>query len=89
MRFVIERMYLTDNRGAVTWGDAAPPEYWCDGDGLDAGAVLQELVAKDGGVQVGVTASFVDGQAITIARKGKRLVALRAVAARKMSRFER
>jgi hypothetical protein len=79
MRFVIERMDLTDACGAPEWSDALAPQRHSEVHGSDAQDVLAAVVAREGGVQLGVTAAYVDGQAVMVARKGSVLFALRAV----------
>jgi hypothetical protein len=79
MKFVVERIEITDVRGALTWSAATSPLIWCDADGADASSVLAGIVTRDGATQVSVAASFTNGQAITLAQKGQTLYALRAV----------
>jgi hypothetical protein len=81
MKFAIERMEVTDSLGALAWSGPASPQKFCDADGVDATSVLSGVVVADGATQVNVAVSFLDGQAITIARKGGALYALRAVPA--------
>jgi hypothetical protein len=69
MRFIIERMSLNDT---------LPPQPWGEADGSEAAEVVTFVVARDGAVEVGVRASFADGQALTIARKGESLYAVLA-----------
>jgi hypothetical protein len=77
MKFVVERMDLTDVHGIFEWKRAAPRRYG-EVFGLDAHGVLSAVVARDGGVQLGVTATYTDGQAVMLAQKGEVVYALRA-----------
>jgi hypothetical protein len=79
MKFVIERMDLTDVCGALEWTDAPAAQRHSEVLGSDAQGVLAAVVAREGGVQLGVTAAYTDGQAVMVARKGPVLYALRAV----------
>ncbi|HYC60111.1 MAG TPA: hypothetical protein VEK79_11160 [Thermoanaerobaculia bacterium] len=79
MKFTIEKMDLTGVKSALDWNASPAPRQLCEADGADAGAVLTAVVAKDGGVQLGVAASFADGQAVTIALEGDTVYALRAI----------
>ena len=74
MKFTIEKMDLP-----LDWNASPAPRQHCEVDGADANSVLTAVVAKDGGVQLGVSASFADGQAVTIAREGDTVYALRAI----------
>ena len=74
MKFMIEKMDLV-----LDWNASPAPRQHCEADGADAGSVLSAIVAKDGGVQLGVAASFADGQAVTVAREGDTVYALRAI----------
>jgi hypothetical protein len=78
MKFLVERIEITDARGALAWSEATPASS-CDADGLDAPSVLAGLVTRDGATAVSVAACFTNGQAITLAQKGQTLYALRAV----------
>ena len=80
--YVIERLWLTDDDGRTAWHTAPTPEKLCEEAGFDAGAVLALILAREGGVQLGVSASFSNGQAVLVAQKGESLFALRAVPAR-------
>lgn len=82
MNYVIERLWLTDDRGRTSWGSAPAPEKLCEEAGFDAGSVLALIVAREGGVQLGVSAAFTNGQAVMVAQKGESLFALRAVPGR-------
>lgn len=79
MKFLVERIEITDARGMLTWSQAPSPPNAYDADGLDGPSVLAGMVARDGARQVSVAASFTNGQAITLAQKGQTLYALRAV----------
>ncbi len=78
MRFLVERIEITDARGALSW-NVAPSMSSTDADGSDAPTVLAGVVARDGATPVSVAASFTNGQAIALAQKGQTLYALRAV----------
>lgn len=77
MMFVLERMDLTDAEGTLEWERAITQPY---GEvlGRDAHGVLAAIVARDGGVQLGVAATYADGQAVMLAQKGEVVYALRA-----------
>lgn len=79
MKFVIEQLFLTGPEGGVSWSEMPVPQRLCDAIGADASAVLALVVARDGGVQVGVSAAFTNGQAVIVAQKGESLYALRAI----------
>lgn len=81
MMFVVERMDLTGADGTPEWERAATQ---CYGErrGPDAHGVLAEVVARAGGVQLGVAATYADGQAVMLAQKGEVIFALRASLAR-------
>ena len=77
MMFVVERIDLTDAEGTLEWERAATQR---EGEtpGADAHGVLAAAVARDGGVQLGVAATYTDGQAVMLAKKGELVYALRA-----------
>ena len=77
MLFVIERMDLTGADGMPEWERAATR---CYGEtlGPDAQGVLAAAVTRDGGVQLGVAATYADGQAVMLAQKGEVIYALHA-----------
>ena len=77
MTFVVERMDLTDAEGTLAWTPAATQRYG-EAPGPDAHGVLAAVVARDGGVQLGVAATYTDGQAVMLAQKGGIVYALRA-----------
>jgi hypothetical protein len=77
MTFEIERMDLTDGEGAPGWTQETARRCGAAFGG-DAQSVLAAVVARDGGVQVGVAATYVDGQAVMLARKGAVVYAFRA-----------
>lgn len=77
MTFVVERMDLTDAEGTPAWTRAATQRYG-EAPGPDAHGVLAALVARDGGIQLGVAATYTDGQAVMLAQKGGIVYALRA-----------
>ena len=77
--FVVERMDLTDRCGALDWSNASIPRTVCEILGSDGAGVLSAVVARDAGVELAVCASYVDGQAVTIAQHGSVMYALRAV----------
>ncbi|HKO59283.1 MAG TPA: hypothetical protein VJ276_25680 [Thermoanaerobaculia bacterium] len=79
MMFVVEKMDLTDGRGSLEWSRTPAPRRHCEILGADAQRALAAVVAGEGGVQLGVAATYTDGQAIMVARKGQLLYALRAV----------
>ena len=81
MNFLVERIEITDASGTMRWSEAAIPPNAYDADGSDGPSVLAGLVARDGARQVSVATSFTNGQAITLAQKGQRLYALRAIPA--------
>jgi hypothetical protein len=81
MKFAIERMEVTDGQGALMWSGPASPQQFGDVDGVDARSVLAGVVLADGATEVNDIVSFTNGQAITIARKGQSMYALRAVPA--------
>ncbi len=78
MKFVIEKLFLTGPEGGATWSETPAPHRLCEAAGADASAVLALVVASEGGVQVGVSAAFTNGQAVIVAQKGESLYALRA-----------
>jgi hypothetical protein len=71
-------MALTDERGASLWHSTPQPTPRVEADGRDARAVLLAAVAEDRAIQLDLTL-FRGGEAITVARKGAALYALRAV----------
>ena len=77
MMFVVERIDLTGADGAPEWERAATQRYG-ETLGPDAHVVLAAAVARDGGLQLGVAATFTDGQAVMLAQKGEVVYALRA-----------
>jgi hypothetical protein len=77
MTFVVERMDLTDRRGVLAW-QRTETERCCEAFGHDAPSVLSAMVARDGGVQLGIAATYTDGQAVMLAQKGEVVYALRA-----------
>lgn len=77
MTFVVERMDLTDAEGTLEWERAATQRYG-EALGPDAHGVLAAVVARDGGVQLGVAATYSDGQAVMLAQKGEVVYVLRA-----------
>ena len=77
MMFVVERMDLTDAEGTLEWERAATQRYG-EALGADAPGVLAAVVARDGGVQLGVAATYTDGQAVMLAQKGEVVYVLRA-----------
>lgn len=72
-------MDLTGVKSALDWNTSPAPQQHGEADGSDARSVLSAVVEKDGGVQLGVAASFADGQAVTIALEGDTVYALRAI----------
>ena len=72
-------MDLTDARGVLDWAHAPAPQLYDETCGHDASGVLAAVVARDGGVQIGVTAAYTDGQAVMLAQNGDVVYALRAV----------
>lgn len=81
MRYVIEKLELTDVNGASTWPDGSMPVPHGDAEGSDARDVLTAVVSNAGHVPL-VATSFRDDQALVVARSGRRLYALRAYLAR-------
>jgi hypothetical protein len=79
MNFLIEKLYLPGPGDGLDWSEAPTPHHLCEAAGIDAGAVLALVIAEEGGVQVGVSAAFLNGQAVVVARKGESLYALRAI----------
>ena len=77
MTFVVERMDLTDAEGTLEWGRAATQRYG-EALGPDAHGVLAAVVERDGGVELGVAATYTDGQAVMLAQRGGVIYALRA-----------
>lgn len=77
MIFVVERMDLTDSQGTLEWERAATQRCG-EALGRDAPDVLAAVVARDGGVHLGVAATYADGQAVMLAQKGQLVYALRA-----------
>jgi hypothetical protein len=77
MRFEVERMDLTDAAGTFAWTRSATQRYG-EAAGPDAHGVLAAIVARDGGVQLGVASTYTDGQAVMLAQKGEVVYALRA-----------
>jgi hypothetical protein len=77
MMFEVERMDLNAAGGTAEWEPAATQ---CYGErvGPDAHGVLAAVVARDGGVQLGVAATYTDGQAVMLAQNGEVVYALRA-----------
>lgn len=75
--FVVERMDLTDAEGALDWERVATQRYG-EALGPDAHGVLAAVVARDGGVQLGVAATYADGQAVMLAQERGVVYALRA-----------
>lgn len=82
MHFLVEKLFLTGPDGrSMMWSETPVPHRLCEASGDDAGAVLATVVAGEGCLQVGLSAVFTNGQAVTIARDGDTLFALRAVPA--------
>lgn len=79
MKFTVERMDLTDAQGVPDWARTSVPRIYAVAHGCDASGVLAAVVAREGGVQLGVTAAYTDGQAVMLAQKGDVVFALRAV----------
>jgi hypothetical protein len=79
INFIVERMDLNDPANALGWAEIALPHDVGEVQGAEADAVLASVVARDGGVEVGVAACFADGQAVTVARNGEVVYALRAI----------
>ena len=77
MMFVVERIDLTGADGPLEWERAATQRCG-EALGPDAHGVLTAVVARDGGVQLGVAATYTDGQAVMLAQKGELVYALRA-----------
>lgn len=77
MTFMVERIDLVDAAGVLEW-QRAVPQSCGEASGLDAEDVLTAVVARDGGIQLGVGAIFIDGQAVMLARKEEIIYALRA-----------
>ena len=77
MKFIVDKLPLTAG-GLTVWSDAAPPQRCCETDGVEADQVLTTIVRHEGGVELGIRASYADGHAITVARKGTTVYALRA-----------
>ena len=77
MQFVIERMDLTGAEGILEW-EQAEAERYGEAVGPDAGDVLAAVVAREGGIQLGVAAMYADGQAVMLAQRGDVVYALRA-----------
>jgi len=77
MTFVVERMDLTDAEGMREW-ELAEARRCGEVFGPDAYGALAVFVARDGGVQLGVAATYTDGQAVMLAQKGEVVYALRA-----------
>jgi hypothetical protein len=80
MKFMVDKIYLTDGGGAPVWSDTMPLKPCCE-TGVEAGAVLTAIVLREGGVELGISAQYADGQAITVARMGAAVCALRATPA--------
>jgi len=78
MKFIIQRIDLTDASGVAQWSAACDPRPCGEAHGRDARNVLAAVVARDGGVQLGVVAAYADGQAVMLAQDGNRIYALRA-----------
>jgi hypothetical protein len=78
MTFEVERMDLIDADGVPAWQRTAPQRYGA-ALGCDAQSVLAAVVARDGGVQLGVAATCTNGQAVMLAQKGAVVYALRAL----------
>jgi hypothetical protein len=78
MQFIVQRMDLTDATGVLEW-ERSTSERYGEAFGTDARRVLAAVVARDGGVPIGVAAAYADGQAVMLAKKGARVYALRAV----------
>lgn len=78
MMFVVERMNLRDGEGLFAWERAATNQCG-EAFGLDAQSVLAAVVARDGGIQLGVSATYTDGQGVMLAQKGEVVYALRAL----------
>jgi hypothetical protein len=77
MMFVVERMDLTDAEGKLKWKRAVTQR--CGEEiGADAHGVLAAVIAREGGVQLGVAATYTDRQAVMLAQEGEIVYALRA-----------
>lgn len=79
MKFDVDKLYLAGAHDEPNWTSVLAPQPCCEADGADAGAVLTTVVAAEGGTQLGECLSFTNGQAVTLARKGEIVYALRAV----------
>jgi hypothetical protein len=79
MKYAVERMDLTDSQGALNWNRLPAPRLHSEVHGSDPQDVLAAVVAREGGVQLGVTAVFTDGQAVMVAQQGDVVYALRAL----------
>jgi hypothetical protein len=79
MLFDIERMELSDSSGTIDWNRTSGPRVCGTVAGADASAALAAVVLRDGAVQLGVAASYVDGQAVMLAQKDGLAYALRAL----------
>jgi hypothetical protein len=79
MEFTVERIDLTDIAGALDWNRTAHLQLSGEAHGNDACGALAAVVAGDGGVQLGITAAYADGQAVMVAQKGDVIYALRAI----------
>src|SRR5689334_20347418 len=79
MDFTVERIDLTDLAGALDWLRTPRLELAGQAQGPDACGALAAVVAGDGGVQLGITAVYADGQAVMVAQKGDVIYALRAI----------
>lgn len=79
MNFVIEKLFLTGPDGGSRWSETPAPHRLCEAAGADAAAVLALVIADQGDVPVGVSASFRNGQAVMVAQRGESLYALRAI----------
>jgi len=78
MEFTVERIDLTDLAGALDWKGTPRLQLSGEAHGEDACIALAAVVAREGGVQLGVTAAYADGQAVMVAQKGDVIYALRA-----------
>lgn len=81
MKFIVDKLNLTDGGGIPMWNDTTPPKRCCETDGVEAEQVLTAIVRQEGGVELGIRASYTDGHAIILARKGTTVYALRATPA--------
>ena len=79
MRFVIQRMVLTDAGGEPIWEQGPGPEYCCQADGASARSVLMRFIRERANVEVEARATFRDEQAVIVARNGATLCAYRAI----------